>query len=52
MKDQYETEPDIFRAKEMRSHLIGKLTHGKDKAELWNEPFPKWCDKLLNEVKF
>lgn len=52
MKDQYENEPDVFRAKEMRSHLIGKLTHGKDNAELWGEKFPAWCDKLLDEVKF
>lgn len=52
MKEQYENEPDFFRAKEMRSHLIGKLFAAKENAELWGATFPAWAETLLKEIEF
>jgi len=50
MKEQFENEPDIFRAARMRSHLVGKLFAAKENADLWQEKLPNWVDELLNEL--
>jgi len=50
MKDQFESEPDIFRKKRMRSHLVGKLYAAIDNATEWEVKNPEWVDILLGEL--
>lgn len=52
MKDQYENEPDQFKAISMRQHLIGKLQIAKEIADLWGNVFPVWGEELLSEIEF
>lgn len=50
MKQQFESEPDIFRKDRMRSHLVAKLYNAIDNAAAWEVKNPAWVDTLLNEL--
>ena len=50
MKEQFESEPDIFRKDRMRSHLVGKLYNAIDNAIEWEAKNPEWVETLLQEL--
>lgn len=50
MKEQFESEPDVFRRDRMRSHLVGKLYNAIDNAAEWETKNPDWVETLLHEL--